>query len=1482
MLANLRKDFSDTIEETHPVREGTTINQWLDESGFRARLEEDPIVITVNQEEILEANYDRVLQNDDYLELILKPRGGEVLAVLTWIYYGLMVVAAIHILTMPEPKLPQNADQKEGSPTYSVNARGNRYRPETKGPILYGTLRVVPDFDQPPFSTYGRRNDQFLHMLFRVTQGMATVDLGSMTFEDTPFSNFGDDVQMEVLLPGEAPTLFPAGVVESQDMSNQELLDNYSIFYVANDVDTQINEISVDIVAPRGICKIVAEDHGLLNTEKRMYEVRVQIQAQEIDDNNNPVGDPFELGRPFLRNHNQNPLRSTYNYKVDPGRYQVRIRRLTPKDDSQYIVDTVNWTSLKGFLYGENEASICTRVAVKVRASERIGNSALTDISLIATRRLPTWSSSTGWGSAQDTNSIGWALADLCRASYAGNRSDLHYDLPRLAELDAQLTPAGHEFNAYFDTEGVTVWDALIMAGTPGRITPIDKAGFYTFVRDEPQTQAVQAFTMRNIIRGSFRVKHVGVLEETADSVLVRFRDEDNNYRSRELLCALPDSPAGNPRTVDLFGVTNATRAKELGMFLAASNRYRRRLTPFETGIEGRIPFYGKKIAISHFLLGVEGVPQISGDILGFDGTNKLRLSEKLTDHTFNDPHIVMIDLEGREMPAYPITIEDDYTVSVWDSPQAGSPDWTQVEFDPQYKKPMFMLGDGEEYVTYSKVTKVERDGPHVKIECFEDDPRVYFYGDDVVPPPHVTIPSPQTAAPRLSGLIASVGGTVANPEVYLSWSSQNADYVEIEISGDGGQTFEPVDEVRRGNSYVDLPDPGVYIYRLAAVNLFRGPWVAINVNTNSSQFDPPPNPTGLSLVSPFVGSELRVQWSSASVRHRVQVVIGSTVMYEETNVIGTQWRFSAETARANNIGRSFQVRVYAIGENTVMSGGFTSLNVSNPAPGALNSLVVASVYGGIRATFAWPNDPDVIGVSVWKGNSETFTPTDANRIITATPDREIDIALELDEEAWVRFAAVDSWGHEGLNISGTYEAKAYDPNLSQFQDAIDLINGPPSLSGSIAYQVAQEASQRQQDLEDLSTATGEAISDAVEYVENWVENDSAISVSMSQMLAQFGGDAANVLSYTIAQVDQSSQTAAIVDTLNTTVGENSSSIQLLTASLDGIESYFEVATNVNDLEGGFGFYNAGGVTRFAINANLMEVWAPGASSLGFSVVNGMVTMNMARITGTLDANNITVRNLTAETINGEISIIRAISTGVGMSFNAPWPTVVFTGELEESISEYGHKPGAVVNGVLRSTSFYYYQVQLQHVRTDSNFQTSHALGNPYGPAYNHILSASSTLVVFGPFPKTQFSDYGYNLAPGDRLRRDYETSPFQAQADVVDVNYREVGSEGNEDIEIEVYLENHTGRQFNSPGGSDILVNRRPWQTISELRIPGASGGMEVPFNLSGAAANRVAGSSSYIRVVIQPFESWTGNPAIGSNTGEFLRLTGMMMGTL
>lgn len=1027
-VANFRPTLYGQENEQYKVNPGTTILQWLIESGFDQRMREDPIVVMLNGLELMEAQYKTVLKGGDVLELQLLPRGAVFVQVAIWVYYAVVIIAAIQVLTMDEPGIPESADVKPGSPTYSISARGNRYRPGKGGPILYGTLRVVPDYDQPPFSTYDANNDQTLHMLFRVTQGLAQVDLTSITFEDTPISNFSG-IQLEVIPPGSVPTLFPTGVVQSNDLNNLELTGGFTPAYVANDVGTKISTIAVDM-SSAGLA-VQDKKTGTLST----LTVNFRVWAQEFSDDGAPVGSWVLLGNAFLSGSSNDAIRRTFEFAVTPKRYQVRLERVTSKSTSQYVRDSITWAALKGFLHNPNDVSQNTRLAISVRASEQIGNRALTDMSVIASRRLPTWNSSTGWGTETLTNSIAWALADLCRNSYAGNRSDLNYDLQKLALLDAQLTPIGHEFNAYFDTDGVSVWDALSKAGTPGRITTIDRAGFYTFVRDEFQPATVQAFSMRNIGRGSFRIEHSGVLEETADSILLEFQDEDNDYRTRELLCSLPDSSASNPRTIKLFGITNATRAKELGMFMCAANRYRRKITPFETGVEGRIPFFGDKIALGHYLLGAEGAKQISGEITDYNGSDKIKISEEVRASQFTDPHIVIIDLEGKPSPAYPVTIINNQVLQV-----GGSPDWSQVLIEPGYKLPMFMLGDGSEHVTESKVLKIKKRGQVVDIEAFVDDPRVYTYGDGVIPPDPEVIQPPQPAAPVLTELKADLAGTITEPQVILSWSLKNSDRTDIQFSTDGGINFIPIGPgFTLENKFTHSPPVGVITYRLAAVNLFRGPWVSVTINTNDTAFAVPPNPTSLTLREAFTGPILKVQWVSDSYNHYIEVRVGGSTLYT-TTVEGVQWDFSGDLAQQFAVGRSFTVRVYAVGANSKTSSGYAELAVTNPAPAQLDNLAINPLLGVASITFDWPAGTDIVGINVWKSNANGFIPGAANLNVDRSRDPVLKVPVGEAEVAYIRVAAVDNWGSSGLNISGQFTVTGKSVDTEAIQAELDLL----------------------------------------------------------------------------------------------------------------------------------------------------------------------------------------------------------------------------------------------------------------------------------------------------------------------------------------------------------------------------------------------------------------------------------------------------------
>ena len=106
-------------------------------------------------------------------------------------------------------------------------------------------------------------------------------------------------------------------------------------------------------------------------------------------------------------------------------------------------------------------------------------------------------------------------------------------------------------------------------------------------------------FATANIVKGSFKLQYVMPGEETADAVTVEFCSP-MTWKPAEVTVSLPGSTEANPATVNLFGCTSQTQAMREGKYIAAANRYRRRLITFRTEMEGLIPTFGDLIAISH------------------------------------------------------------------------------------------------------------------------------------------------------------------------------------------------------------------------------------------------------------------------------------------------------------------------------------------------------------------------------------------------------------------------------------------------------------------------------------------------------------------------------------------------------------------------------------------------------------------------------------------------------------------------------------------------------------------------------------------------------------------------------------------------------------------------------------------------------------------------------------------------------------------
>ncbi|AVM76187.1 host specificity factor TipJ family phage tail protein [Magnetospirillum gryphiswaldense] len=543
---------------------------------------------------------------------------------------GIAMVGSVLINTVipaPKPSMPSlnwggSGSAPAPSPTYSLQAQGNQGRLGQPIPVIYGRHLIYPDLASEPYQDYVN-GEQFLYQLHVIGQGDYAVE--QIRIEDTPISSF-DEVQTEIVPPGSPVTLFEPDVVTAAEIAGQELVapnlvqsgdDGYIGPFTANPVDTSAGALGIDVVMPRGL--YYANDGGSLDSRT----VQWQVEARAIDADGAAIAGWSVLASETHSAASNTAIRLSFRYAVNPGRYEVRLKRLDTKDTAERAGHEIRWGALRAYLTGQPDFGAVTLLAVKMRATDNLSQRSSRMINVIATRKLPVWSAAGGWSAPQPTRSIAWAFADACKADYGAKLADSRIDLKTLAALDAVWAARGDSFDAVFDTS-MTVWEALTRIARCGRAVPIQQGGIVRIIRDAPQTIPVAMFGPRNIVKGSFKIKYVMPGEDTADAVTVEYFSA-RTWKPDEATVKLPDSQGDNPAKVNLFGCTAKDHAQREGLYIAANNRYRRRLVTFRTELEGMIPTYGDLVAITH------DMPRWGqgGEVIGHQG-EVLALSEPL------------------------------------------------------------------------------------------------------------------------------------------------------------------------------------------------------------------------------------------------------------------------------------------------------------------------------------------------------------------------------------------------------------------------------------------------------------------------------------------------------------------------------------------------------------------------------------------------------------------------------------------------------------------------------------------------------------------------------------------------------------------------------------------------------------------------------------------------------------------------------------
>ncbi|WP_196221338.1 host specificity factor TipJ family phage tail protein [Sansalvadorimonas verongulae] len=1055
----LRNPFDTADVDISPAKSGQTIQQWLDENGGLDRLNQRPTVCVYQGRELMRAEYaDHVIQSP--VCFVTLPQGGGdggsnpiamVAMIALTVYagpmatsfgYGTMGTAAVQAGIMmagsmlinamfPPPGPPESAQPSSASPTYSIAAQGNTARLGAPIPVNYGRMRIYPDFAAQPYTEF-HGNEQFLYQLFSI--GVGENSVSDVRFEDTLVSKF-PDVEIEIVQPFQKVTLFPSAVITAPEAGGQNLNDPGILGpYRVNSIGTECARVGVDIVFPAGLIGMNEEGH------EYSVEVRVRITAEPVDDGGSVTGNAIVIADQTITRRSRTPQRVTFSKSVPPAMYQVKIQRFTASGTSREARN-MQLGSVRGYLVSDDNYGDVTLLAMRVRATDNITNTASRKVNCLYERLLPVWSQS-GWSAPQVTRNPAWCFADAVRARYGGDFADSVLDLHELVNMAHVFDTRGDEFNGRFDSDS-NLWEALSKIGQVVRSAPIRQGNMIRMVRDQKQLLPVAQFGMSKM--KNLSMDFVMHNQRTADSVKILYWDQDKDYKQQTVICQLPGDNANNPREVTLFGVTDRAQAYREGMYLAATNKLRRQPVSWETEMDGYIPSFGDVVLLNHDLLDPQNMA--SGQVVDVRPGQELILSRDVDLPDDESWYVSLTDLYGA--PVGPLRVV-----------MGGQPNSVRVQdiFPPDFtvvtsaddERTHFILGKGSNWCRRVKITGITPQGDDiVQISGVVEDDIVHDIDNGVVPPPLPDYGLPSLAPGKVTNILITQGGTVAAPVLNISWDGQaNVERYHIEVSTDGRATWQPAGTgVAYGPAFSFAAEPGLQTIRIAGVNAVRGEWEYEDVDAGSA-FDVPAK-VNVELTEPFVGDALHVQWTEdpAAARYLIEVWSGGSLKRTLYHARGlTTYSYHHLDAQQDGASRALTVKVRAENANG-RQGPWGELSATNPPPAVPNNVQAGGLLNQLLVTMSAPTDTDIKAVFVWASLTKGFTPSPDN-LLAISQGTNITIPVSPDTTWYVRAAFVDVWGEDGLNISG--EQTAVTELITETEIMDDSISTPKLKANSV------------------------------------------------------------------------------------------------------------------------------------------------------------------------------------------------------------------------------------------------------------------------------------------------------------------------------------------------------------------------------------------------------------------------------------------------
>lgn len=305
--------------------------------------------------------------------------------------------------------------------------------------------------------------------------------------------------------------------------------------------------------------------------------------------------------------------------EVEPGRYEIRIRKLDVDIDSQTEKNSVAVAQIRCVQTDNADYTGQARMAVRIRASSQL-NGAIAELNAICRARCLVWNGS-DWETQHSRNPAWWFLwfargyrDESGNLIYGAGLRDVQIDVGAIIAWAAWCDARRLTFDYVLDRK-ISAGEMLGIIARAGRASPTWQSGRLGAVWDAADLPVVAMFGPANIRAGTFAINYIN--EGSVDEIVVNFADRAAGYQMGEVRVRVPGaSVTQNPLQLDFEGCTEAEMAGREANLLAASQVWHRRRVSWESDIEGFVATRGDVVQISHDLT----VWGYSGRLRGRDG----------------------------------------------------------------------------------------------------------------------------------------------------------------------------------------------------------------------------------------------------------------------------------------------------------------------------------------------------------------------------------------------------------------------------------------------------------------------------------------------------------------------------------------------------------------------------------------------------------------------------------------------------------------------------------------------------------------------------------------------------------------------------------------------------------------------------------------------------------------------------------------------